>query len=349
MAHFERLASLAAYKVENTPCPIRLSSNECPIHPSDATLRKIADAVGGAAINIYPDPEARNLKAVLARWYAVNPENLILGNGSSELIALLVSTIGRPEAPVAYPAPTFSLYGIASDAIGRPKLEFPLGLGYRFDEAIAEKIISARPGLVFLSTPNNPTGNVFDPALIMRIADAGIFTVVDEAYVDFSSSRNLIGESLQHDNLVVMRTLSKIGLAGLRIGAVIGRPDVVAALDKARLSFNLSVPSQIIATIFLTEEANSIRRQIAAVILERDRVAHALQKYPGIRVFPSQANFLLVRVPEAQGLRDALVRRGILVRNMSTMQHLAGCLRITIGKSNENTAFLAALQTIWGR
>ena len=343
----DRFKSFKAYKTETTPCRIKLSSNESPYEFSQELKEKIAKEVSKIPLNRYPDPTYSQLKEVLAKFYGVEPANITVGNGSDELIDLLVKAVGDLTHPVMYPIPTFPMYQVSADTIGRPKAEFKLDEGFQLAKEEVDKALEKKPQLAFFASPNNPTGNTFDRKLIKYTADNNVFTIVDEAYVHFSDEEDFLKEALEPDNnIVVIRTLSKIGLAGIRLGVLIADEETISLIDRIRPPFNITYPTDVIARIVLTEGLDEIEKHINLIKEERKRVMEEVSKIPNIRVFPSQANFFLIKVNDGNWLHKKLIEKGILVRNMSHLPKLENCLRISIGKKEENDAFIKALKEI---
>lgn len=326
---------LTAYQAVELPCKVKLDANE-----SSYGFR--SGALANIPTNRYPDPEARELKRLLAKRLAVSPANIIFGNGSDELIYYLITTFG---GPVLYPVPTFSMYGIISQALGETTIAVPLDMEFDIDlEKTLPAIKKERPKLIFLSSPNNPTGNCFSSDKILSIIEASnCIVVVDEAYQSFSSEKGFLPLFRDYKNLVIMRTLSKIGLAALRLGFVIADADIISEVNKVRLPFNVNSFSQAIAVAAL-KERQRLKTSIKAIISERERLFKELEKIKGIVPFPTEANFILLRVMAADKVFKALLKKGILVRNLS--KSIKGCLRVTIGTPEENSIFLKALREI---
>src|SRR3990172_907256 len=248
------VASLKAYEVEDfSSVRIKLDAMESPYTLPEELRRELADALASVELNRYPDPEARALKTSLADYAGVPAGNLLLGNGSDEIIAMLISAFGGSPATVAYPAPTFSMYGIIARGLGQKTLELPLDNKFDIDfDATLKLLMERRPKLVFVAYPNNPTGNQFDRDKVRRII-AGTYgiVVVDEEYHSFSGE-SFIDKLGEFPNLVVLRTLSKIGLAGLRVGMMAAGPDVLSEVNKVRLPYNINALSQVAAGLVLS-------------------------------------------------------------------------------------------------
>ncbi len=346
--YLDRFKKLKSYKTETTPCKIRLSSNENPFDLPDWLRDRVGEEVKNIPFQRYPDPTSRELKEVIANFYGVRSENLVLGNGSDELIQLLTLIIGDIKQPVMYPVPTFPMYQVSADIVGRKKIEFPLDSNFQLSKEQIDKVLNKRPVLAFFASPNNPTGNSFDRDLILYVAESGIFTVVDEAYIDFSDKQDFVSEALKRDNLVVLRTMSKIGLAGIRLGVLIARDDIAREIDKTRPPFNITYPTQVIGKIVLSEGKDEIKKQISIIKRERDKMLSELKSIKGIKVYPSDANFVLIKVSDGDSLHKALIEKGILVRNMSHLPYMENCLRISIGKPEENRIFIEILRELVG-
>ncbi len=333
----KEVASLRAYQAKEIPCRVKLDANESPYG-----LKEALKAVGRIATNRYPDPEAKTLKAVLAKDLGVTPRNLLQGNGSDELIYYLIATFG---GPVLYPVPTFSMYGIISQALGEKKKEIPLDRGFDIDlDRMMAALRTVKPKLVFLSSPNNPTGNCFSYEKILKIIEGskGI-VVVDEAYQPFSGGKGFVPLLRDFRNLVIMRTLSKIGLAALRFGLLVADEEVIDEVNKVRLPFNVNALSQAVA-IEALKKKKALKAAIHAIADERDRMLGAMYTIPGVTPFPSEANFILFRVDDAGRVYGRLLEEGILVRNISDA--VSGCLRVTVGTPRDNALFLRALRKI---
>jgi histidinol-phosphate aminotransferase len=271
----------------------------------------------------------------------------MLGNGSDELISLLAMACDVPGATILAPVPGFVMYEMAARLQGLKFVGVPLTPRFELDEAaMLAAIESHRPAITYIAYPNNPTANLFDDAVIGRIVTAvgrqNGLVVFDEAYQPFSS-RTWLPRMAQHDHVLVMRTLSKFGLAGVRLGYMAGAADLMAQVDKVRPPYNVSVLNAE-ATLFALEHADEYARQACVLVAERQRLQVALRDMPGVEPFPSDANMILVRVADAQHAFEGMQARGVLVKNISALHPLlANCLRLTVGTPEENTLMLAAL------
>jgi histidinol-phosphate aminotransferase len=337
--------ALRAYGVEDPGGLVKLDANENPYPIPAPVLARIAERVRELELNRYPDPEARRLRGLLARRFDWPVEGVLLGNGSDELIVLLLAACGADGATLLVPAPTFSMYRHIALVSGWRVAEVPLTGRFGLDgEAMAAEAGRVRPRLTALATPNNPTGNRFDEGTVRQLLAAvpGIL-VLDEAYHDFAGGTSL-GLARENARVVVLRTLSKVGMAALRVGVLLADPALARELDKVRLPYNLSSFSQLAAVVALEEPAY-LATQVAAIVAERARVAAALAATPGVEAFPSDANFILFRTGRpSREVFAGLRAGGVLVRDLGHAPGLLErCLRVTIGTPEENDRFLGAL------
>jgi len=341
----DEIRALTAYHVPEAAGMVKLDAMENPYRLPPELRHAIARRVEEAEINRYPDPGAAALKARLREALAV-PEGmaLLLGNGSDELIQMLALAGARPGAVVLGVEPAFVMFRVIATFAGSRYIGVDLRADFSLDaERLLAEIARHRPGLVFIAYPNNPTGNLFDTGMIERVIEAAPgLVVVDEAYHAFAGA-SFIPHLARCPNLLVMRTLSKLGLAGIRLGALIGPERWIGQLDKVRLPYNVSTLTQIVASEVLQHDA-VLTGQAAAIKLERGRLLRELQRVPGVTAYPSDANFILFRISEAERIFDGLKRRGVLIKSLhGSHRLLAGCLRVTVGTPDENTAFLTAL------
>ena len=334
---------LQAYEAKEIPSRIKLDANESPY----GIEKDLSGVIRALKSNRYPDPEAKELKKTIGKRFGVSSNNILVGNGSDEIIYYLITAFG---GPVLYPTPTFSMYGVISQTLGAKNIEIPLDKEFDIDlDKTLRAIRKEKPKLVFLSSPNNPTGNCFSAERILKIIDSSLVTrnqslvVVDEAYQPFSSEKGFLPFLKDYKNLVIMRTLSKIGMAALRLGFLIGDPEIIEQVNKVRLPFNVNSVSQAIAVEVLKDKKwlDSAIKKIAS---ERERLLNELEKIKGIRPFPSEANFILFKVKNPDKVYNSLLKKGILVKNMNSV--VKGCLRVTVGTLEENSAFIKALKRI---
>jgi histidinol-phosphate aminotransferase len=333
------ILSLSAYQAKEIPCKYKLDANESPF--GFPVAKEIIQSI---QTNRYPDPEAQALKKAVAKDLKIRPTNILQGNGSDELIYYLITTFG---GPVLYPVPTFSMYGIIAHALGEKGIPVPLDGAFDLDlKKILVGIRKNKPKLIFLSSPNNPTGNCFAADRILKIIESVSGTaivVVDEAYQPFASHRGFIPMLRDYDHLVIMRTLSKIGLAGLRVGFLIAAEEIIHEVNKVRLPFNLNALSQAIALKVMDSKA-ALKQNIQLIVSEREKLFRELSGIKGIKSYPSEANFILFRVGEPEKVYQGLLKKGILVRNMKGL--VDGCLRVTVGTPEENRMFIKSLRSV---
>ncbi|RMG28645.1 MAG: histidinol-phosphate transaminase, partial [Gammaproteobacteria bacterium] len=298
------------------------------------------------ALNRYPDPGARRLVQGLRRYLSLpEDQGLLLGNGSDELIQMILMSVAGEGRTVLAPEPTFVMYRLIAEVLGLEYVPVPLGEDFALDGAAMLEAIRRRdPEVVFLAYPNNPTGNLFDREVVEAVLEAATgLVVIDEAYSAFATD-SFLPELGRWPNLLVLRTLSKTGLAGLRLGMLLGPPQWLEEIDKVRLPYNINVLTQVSAA-FALEHAEVLEDQCARIRADRERLHAALAALEGVQVWPSQANFLLFRVPRGQGraVFAGLRSRGVLIKAFGNGP-LADCLRVTVGTPEENTRFLSALR-----
>lgn len=335
-----------------------LHANESPWPIDPALAAGLAEALAKVELHRYPDGEALALHRALAASVGVEPARIVVGNGSDELIWMLLCAFRRPRAPAhraatLYPWPSFAYYRIAATALGIDRVEVPLDARFELKADVLEEMWRrACPNVAFFALPNNPTGTLWDQALVLRMAERFPDTIVvaDEAYVDYSE-KSLVGALKDHPNLVILRTLSKLGLAALRVGFLIGPPAIVDALERIRPPYNVGALNQAAAAFLVGQQHGKLVARAREVVAERGRLAGELSKRRGLEVFPSQANHLLVRVDTpgdgaAAKLQLALMGKGVVVRSFDKPGPLAGCLRVTVGTPAEDDALLAALDAI---
>jgi len=340
------ILALKAYHVPDSTGMVKLDAMENPYRLPEPVRASIARIVEQAAINRYPEPTGAEVKTKLRAAFDI-PEgmDLLLGNGSDELIQVLALAVARPGAVVLGVEPSFVMFRMLSTFAGARYVGVDLREDFQLD---AERVLAAieqhQPPLVFIAYPNNPTGNLFDEALVNRIVEAapGI-VVLDEAYHAFAG-KTFMGVLGRHPNLLVMRTVSKLGLAGLRLGALIGPDAWLGQLAKVCLPYNVNTLTQLVACEVL-QHVQVLTDQASAIKLERGRLTRELVRLPGITAYPSDANFVLFRTTSnAERVFDGLKKRGVLIKSLHGSHRLLdSCLRVTVGTSDENTAFLNAL------
>jgi histidinol-phosphate aminotransferase len=338
--------SMHAYAVQPSAGFVKLDTMENPFRLPQALQQALGERLGAVAINRYPAERTEVLREALAR-HAGMPDDcaLTLGNGSDELITLLSMACDVPGAVFMAPLPGFVMYAMSAQLQGIRFVGVPLTPDFELDAAaMLAAIEQHRPALIYLAYPNNPTANLWDDAVIDRIIEAAPgLVVMDEAYQPFAS-RDSMARLRRHEHVLLMRTMSKFGLAGVRIGYLIGRRAVVQQIDKLRPPFNISVLNAE-AALFALEHVDEYARQAAVIREQRQRLQAALQALPGVRPYPSEANMILVRVPDAKQVFEGMKQRGVLVKNVSALHPLlANCVRLTVGTPDENTQMIEALK-----
>ena len=344
--------AMHAYHVQDAAGYIKLDAMENPFALPPALQAQLGERLGQVALNRYPGPRINDLHQAL-RAYAKVPAScgLVLGNGSDELISLLSVACAQPGAVALAPLPGFVMYEAFAKQTGMRFVGVPLTADFELDvPAMLAAIREHKPALTYLAYPNNPTANLWDDAAIEQIIDAVAangqgLVIMDEAYQPFAS-KSYLDRLGRHPHVLLMRTLSKFGLAGVRLGYMMGRADLIEQVEKVRPPYNISVLNTE-AAIFALEHADEFARQAEVIKSERERLLAFLATVPGAKAYPSQANMILVRVNDAAGAFAALKARGILIKNVSGLHHLlANCIRLTVGAPAENDALIAALSEI---
>ncbi len=346
--------SMHAYAVQDSTGMLKLDAMENPFALPLPLQAELGRRLGAVAINRYPGARIDELKRALERHIGLPAgQVLMLGNGSDELISLLAMGCDLPGASILAPLPGFVMYAMSAQLQGLAFHGVPLTADFELDEpAMLAAMRAHRPAITYLAYPNNPTANLWDAAVVRRLiaeaATLGGLVVIDEAYQPFSSRTWLDEMRAQPEanaHVLLMRTLSKFGLAGVRIGYLVGPQAIVREIDKLRPPYNVSVLNAECA-LFAIEHAHVFADQAALIREQREMLIDALGKLPGVTPFPSQANMVLVRVPDAKRSFEGLKAQGVLVKNVSTMHPLlAQCLRLTVGTPDENAQLLRALQT----
>ncbi len=339
----EDIERLKPYTVHRYADLIKMDANENPFDLPTELKELICLELRKTPINRYPDGSALDLRKALAERLLVDPDQIVMGNGSDELIGHLITLFASPKTRVLYPVPTFSMYGIISRIQGVKTVEVPLTENFDIDPDQMMKGLVGSPNIVFLSYPNNPTGNCFDEDVIRALLErSDTLVVMDEAYFEFSG-RSFLPMLDRFDNLVILRTFSKAyGLAGLRVGYMIAQRDLAEQVNKVRLPYNLNSISQMAALKAMRFDQEMAER-VHLIISERERLYQEMLRMENVHPFPSDANFILFRVPDATGCFEGLLERGILVRNLDSGM-LRGCLRVTVGSPKQNELFLEALR-----
>ena len=353
--------AMHAYAVQHSVGMVKLDAMENPFTLSPELQAKLGARLGAVAINRYPGARIDDLKAALARYVDLPAGlGLMLGNGSDELISLLSMACAIRGAKVLAPEPGFVMYGMSAQFQGLSYIGVPLTADFELDEpAMSAAIAQHEPAIVYIAYPHTPTANLWDAdtirRLITQVSTYGGLVVMDEAYQPFSS-KSWLDEIRQHPNanahVVLMRTLSKFGLAGIRLGYMLASTALINEVDKLRPPYNVSVLNAECA-LFALEHTDVFAAQAATICVEREALFQALQQLPGVTAFASQANMMVLRfnghtdtdMDAANRAFEVLKAHHVLVKNVSKMHPLlANCLRLTIGTPQENTQLLAALQ-----
>ena len=350
---------IAAYTLALREALVKINQNENPWDLEDAVKRRVIETALARPWSRYPDFDPKELLAALARFSGWREDGVLAGNGSNELIeALLLVTVGAGTR-VVIPAPTFTLYALMTTILGGEPVRVPLrpagadpaaGLAYVVD-AISAARRESNASVTIVCSPNTPTGNALALADVERLCDeSDSLVVIDEAYHEFSGE-TVVPLLARHPNLVVLRTFSKaMALAGLRVGYLLASPELVREINKARLPYNLNFFSQA-AAIAALEETAALEASVARLVRERERVLAVLASMPGVRAWPSRANFFVLELLEGtdpKAVFSSMLRRGVLVRDVTSYPMLGRCLRVSVGSEAENEAFLGALGTALG-
>jgi histidinol-phosphate aminotransferase len=341
------VTQLQAYDPHKRAGHVKLDANEHPYALPALVQAAVLRALAEISINRYPDPEAEGLRQALAKGLEVAPDMLLLGNGSDELVQMVLMACGAPGAAVLTPTPTFSMYHLGAQMLDQRAVEVTLTSNWELDlPQMLAAMAQEHPRVTVLATPNNPTANCFDHDVVHQLIEAapGVI-VIDEAYHTFSG-QTVLPLLKTYPHLIVFRTLSKVGMAGLRVGVLVGNPEIVREINKVRLPYNLNAYSQIAAEVVL-QHWEMIAPEFQTIIRERERLRERLGRIPGVTVFPSHANFLLARVAAgAAKVWHMLGEEGILVRHFPGSPVLQDCLRITVGTPAENDLLTSSVEAI---
>jgi len=342
------IASLCTYRVPDSRGMLKLDAMENPYGWPEEMQAEWQQLLSSVAVNRYPDPYGKLVKARLREVMGVPDQmDIMIGNGSDELIQTIQLAVGGPGRAVLAPDPTFVMYAMIARMVGSPFVSVPLRENFELDDtAMVSAIGNSAPTCLFIALPNNPTGNLFDLAGVEKIiGSTDALIVIDEAYHAFSGF-TLLPRLAEFDNVVIMRTLSKSGLAGLRFGYLVGHSRWLHELEKVRLPYNVNTLTQV-GVEFALRHSHILDDQVQLLCDERHRMQHELMKRAGVGVFPSHTNFLTfrIRTGSAKEVFDGLLDRRILIKRLEG-ERLAGCLRVTIGTKDQNDTFLRALDKV---
>ncbi len=326
---------------------VRLDANENPFSLQEPLKKKLLDEMGKINFNRYPAAGSPGLRERFAQYFGVERDMVMLGNGSDELIQILCLTLKGKINGVLVPVPTFVMYKIIATNTGNKAVEVPLDQNFDLDtEMMLSKIKTNFPALVFLSYPNSPTGNLFSRDKIEAIIkkSPGV-VVVDEAYGAFAGE-SMVPLLKKYDNLIVLKTLSKLGMASMRLGFLIGNKDIITELDKVRLPYNINSLSQVAANFFLDYQMEFVS-QVKEVVKRREELYMALKGITGITPYPSRANFIYFScIFDSDRIYANLTAAGIFVKNLNKPPRMTNCMRVTVGNFEENAVFIKALKSV---
>ena len=341
------LSELTGYHSPQVEVSVRLNTNESPYPPPEGFIDAFQEAVAATAFNRYPDRSAAELRSALARFLGRPPDRIFCANGSNEVLQTLLLAYGGPGRRAAVFEPSYVLHAHIANITGTGVVTGERGANFALDAADAAAFVADEaPEVVFLTTPNNPTGTVEPRATVEALLEAAPgLVVVDEAYADFApwSAIELVAAGTP---LVVVRTYSKVwSMAAFRLGFCVAPPEVVADLEKVVLPYHLSVPTQVAGTVAL-RFVDEMRARVEAIVAERERLTAALGDLDGVEAYPSGANFVLFRTRDGHQVWQGLLDKDVLVRDFSRWPRLDDCLRVTVGRPEENDAFLTALKEV---
>jgi len=346
------ILNLAPYHVPDTASAIKLDAMENPHSLPDEIIKAWLSNLASAKLNLYPDPKAQALSLELKDKMRMSDSlDLLLGNGSDELIQMILMTIAKPGAKVLSIDPTFVMYEMIAKFVGIEYIKVGLASDFGLDEDLLLKAIAKEsPAVIFIANPNNPTGNLFKRQAIEKVIKAAPgLVVVDEAYFSFCKE-NFLPDLLKYpEKLLVMRTVSKLGLAGLRLGLLVGHHDWLKEFDKVRLPYNINVLTQLSGKFFL-QHKEVLDKQASKIVQNREKLCTSLKAIPGIVPYPAEANFIMFKTPRggAGEIHTRLIEQNILIKNLdnSANPRLQDCLRVSMGTEHENEIFIAALESI---
>jgi histidinol-phosphate aminotransferase len=339
--------AMTCYPVPNSTGLVKLDAMENPYRLPAKLAAELGERLADVALNRYPEPRPSALLEKIKFVMQVPAAcEVLLGNGSDELISMMSVACAKPGAKVVAPVPGFVMYEMSAKFAGLEFVGVPLNADFTLDaDALIAAIETHEPALVYLAYPNNPTGTLYNDADIERViaAASNSLVVIDEAYQPFAQ-QSWLPRAADFDNVVVMRTMSKLGLAGIRLGYLAGKASWTTEFDKVRPPYNVNVLTQAAAD-FMLDHLDVLDAQAAELRAERTHLEDAIKALPGATVFPSAGNFLLVRVPDAAVVFETLLTSRVLIKNVSKMHPLlANCVRLTVGSAEENAQMIAALK-----
>ena len=340
------IQELSAYHVDATHAQVVLDANESPYPPTRALREKFFFMITGTDLNRYPDMNADSLRIHAAKKEGIAKDEILFGNGSDDLIQLILAAYIDPGETILAPSPTFVMYSHNARFFSAEVVESPLADDFSFDgDALLKAVAENKPRVTFLARPNNPTGGILDESFLSRLAEAtpGLL-VIDEAYIDYCTEDSALPLFREYPNVVILRTLSKVGFAALRLGYVVGDSSVIKELNKARQPFNVNALTQACG-VEVFKNWHMLTPYFDEIKGERARVAKNLSGLDEVTVFPSQANFILFKLStDPKKVFERLLKKGVRVRWFEKAPRLENCFRVTIGKPEENELFIEALR-----
>jgi len=344
----QEILSLSAYHVPPAGDMIKLDAMENPYQLPSFLHEEIARITADAHINRYPNPHATALKKILHTTLSIPDEmEIMLGNGSDEIIQIIMLAAAKPGSKLLTIEPGFAMFKMIATFTNMEYIGIPLKPDFSLDlDEMLAAISRHQPALLFLAYPNNPSGNLFDESALHKIIQASPgLVVIDEAYHPFAG-KSFIEKLADYPNLLVMRTLSKLGLAGLRLGLLAGRPHWLSHLEKLRLPYNVNVITQLVAEKIM-QHYDVLQNQAETIKQSRAKLKAFLEKQEGVESYPSDANFILFRLGNANHIFKQLQQHGILVKSLDNSHPLLkNCLRVTVGTPEENDYFCSTLQDL---
>lgn len=344
------IQGIQSYEPESAVPSIRMDANESPFDVSEELKTTILDGYNTKKWQRYPDPNCLELREAIAAFEGIAVDQIVVGNGSDEIIRDLLLAFGGAGTKTVFPSPTFSMYRLLTLITGGTPMGIPLQENWTLDTgAMVKAVASEHAHVVFLASPNNPTGNRFSDESLREVCDAAKgLVVIDEAYRMFAGE-SLKGWLKDYPNLIILNTYSKaMSLAGIRIGYMMAGQDIIEVINKIRLPYNMDSFAQW-AALKAIEQPQLWQAQAEQVKAERKRVVAALSTIDKMQVYPSDANFVLIRFDDASRLKEKLGEKNIAIRGFSQPEQLKDCLRITIGKPEENTLLIEGINALMRR
>ncbi|SMM98044.1 Histidinol-phosphate aminotransferase [uncultured Candidatus Thioglobus sp.] len=342
------IQALNAYHVPASANMLKLDAMESPFALPNELIGQYLAYLANAELNRYPSAGAEELQQTLRELMDI-PEDfgVLLGNGSDELIQLLALACQAGDTILSV-EPSFVMYQMIAKFAHLNYQGVDLDENFEIDLPVMLAAIEThKPKLIFIAYPNNPTGNTFDRTAIKKIiTSTTAMVVLDEAYYAYAEG-SFLEEISNYPNLILLRTVSKIGFAGLRLGLLISAKDTVAELDKLRLPYNINTLTQVSAN-FLLKEKDEIDKNAKTIIAERVKLSSALNVINGVQIYPSQANFILFKAQNANDLFEFLKKNGVLIKNLANAEKLTDCLRVTVGNSEQNQQFISLVEAFYG-